>query len=240
LTEFIREFRRITGIMRLTYEQKTSECNVIFGFFQRFCVLADIATDIYHVEGARVPYYVCSLSVRNYLEMQACLLEGAYHSAVRSLRWLYEANLVGATSCINPALLGDRVSDKPAMELEEFEDLLKRIDTGVRIDRKKIFDSFSLPTDDLQKLYSDLCKYVHLSTVSFDKTLDFPNLQYVPEKFDEIFPTIMKTLDLVFWMESKMCLCYDRGTSEALLYYVKDHDGLNKYVQMTISLISNL
>jgi hypothetical protein len=172
--------------------------------------------------------------------MQACLLEGAYHSAARSLRWIYEANLVGATSCINPALLGNQINVTAPMELEEFEALLGRIDAGVKIDRRKIFEDFSLPTNDLQKLYSDLCKCVHLSIVSFDKTLDFPNLQYVPEKFDEIFPTIVKTLDLVFWMESKMCLCYDGGTSEALRYYLKDHDGLNKYVPMTISLISNL
>jgi hypothetical protein len=240
MTHFSREYRRIKGIIGLTNEEKPYECTIVFDMFERFCVLADIATDIYRVEGAKVPYYVCALSVRDYLEMQACLLEGAYHSAARSLRWLYETNVVGATSCVNPGLLENQNRARPPMELEEFENLLKRIDAGFVINRRLIFDSFSLPSNDLQKLYSDLCKYVHLSTISFDKTLDFPNIQYIPEKFDEIFPLILKTLDLVFWMECKMCLCYDGGTTKALQYYLNDNDGLNKHLPLTISLISNL
>jgi len=37
---------------------------------------------------------------------------GAYHSAGRSLRWLYEANLAGATACFNPSLLDNQYKGK--------------------------------------------------------------------------------------------------------------------------------
>lgn len=243
-SQFIREHRRISGIIRLTYQEKTIECESIFGFFQRFCTLADIAEDILRVEGARIPYYVCHLTLRNYLEMQACLLEGAYHSAARSLRWLFEMNVIGTTACVNPSLLDTQYSSEEPIDLEEFEQLLERCDTEEitigRGKRKRIFDEFSLPSDDLSLLYSDLCKYVHLSKISFDKALTWPNLQYIPEKFDEVFHFALKTIDLVFWMESKMCLCFDEDTEQALKFFLKDHDGLNQYIPLAVSLISSL
>jgi hypothetical protein len=176
--------------------------------------------------------------------MQVCLLEGAYHSAARSLRWLYEANVVGATACVQPSLLDDKYHSVNQMDLVEFEVLLERCDSEeLRIGRgkrKRIFEAFSLPDNDLSSLYLELCKYVHLSKISFDKTLDWPNLQYIPEKFSEIFVLTMKTMDLVFWMECKMCLCFNGGTSKALKSFLEDHDGLNKYAPMTVRLISNL
>lgn len=134
--------------------------------------MADIASNIYQDEGVSVPYYVCSLTLRNYFEIQACLLEGAYHSAARSLRWLFEVNVVGTTSCVDASLLDPQYSPGP-IDLEEFEELLEKVDEEklriTRGTRKKIFDQFSLPSDDLALLYSDLCKYVHLSQISFDK-----------------------------------------------------------------------
>jgi len=205
--------------------------------------MTDIAFNIFEVEGARIPYYVCSLTLRNYLEMQACLLEGAYHSAARSLRWLFEINVVGTTACVDASLLDQQYSSGP-IDLEEFERLLAKVDeeklTIGRGKRKKIFDQFSLPSDDLMLLYSKLCKYVHLSRISFDKTLDWPNLQYIPEKFDEIFQIALKTLDLIFWMESRMLICFDKGTAQALKYFLRDDDGLNQYLPMAVSLISSL
>jgi hypothetical protein len=206
--------------------------------------MADIAADIFRVERARVPYYVCHLTLRNYLEMQACLLEGAYHSAARSLRWLFESNVIGSTACVNPSLLDTQYRSEGPIDLEEFEQLLERCDTEEitigRGKRKKIFDEFSLPSDDLSLLYSDLCKYIHLSRISFDKTLTWPNLQYIPEKFDEVFHYALRTIDLVFWMESKMCVCFNKGTAQALKYFLRDRDGLNKHIPMTIKLISSL
>lgn len=206
--------------------------------------MADIANDIYRAEGVSVPYYVCQLTLRNFLEMQACLLEGAYHSAARSLRWLYEVNVIGATAIIEPSLLDNRYPSKSRLDLAKFEVLLERCDTGeVKIGRgkrKRIFDNFSLPSADLASLYSSLCKYIHLSKLSFDKKLDFPNLQYISEKFDDIFKLIVLTLDLVFWMQSKMCLCFNSGTAKALKYFLKDTDRLNVHIPMTVSLISSL
>jgi hypothetical protein len=244
LSQFTREYRRIDGTIKVTYREKTIECLTIFDFFQRFCVLADISADIFRVEGNKIPYYVGSLTLRNYLEMQACLLEGAYHSAARSLRWLFEMNVVGATACVNPSLLDEQFGSKAPTDQEEFERLLERCDTEEitigRGKRKRIFGEFSLPSEDLSLLYADLCKYVHLSKISFDKSLTWPNLQYIPEKFDEVFHFALRTIDLVLWMESKMCLCFDKGTTQALRYFLKNHDGLNQFIPITIKLISSL
>ena len=176
--------------------------------------------------------------------MQACILEGAYHSAARSLRWLFEINMIGATAIVKPILLDFHLSATQSLNLSEFENLLEQCDKEeISISkgkRKTIFDQFKLPSKDLMALYSDLCKYVHLSKISFDKTLDFPNLEYVPEKFDEIFPLAMQTIDFVFWMECKMCLCFKGGTAEALKFFLKDDDGLNHYIPLTMELISKL
>ena len=243
MNQFDREYDRIRGIIGLTYEQKRDDCDKIFDFFQRLCTMTDIAFSIFQSEGASIPYYVCSLTLRNYLEIQACLLEGAYPSAARSLRWLFEINVVGTTACVDASLLDTQNSSGP-FDLEEFERLLEKVDEGklkiTRGKRKEIFDQFSLPSDDLALLYSDLCKYVHLSQVSFDKTFVWPNLQYIPEKFDEIFQITLKTLDLIFWIESRMLLCFDKGTAQALKYFLRHDHGLNQYLPLTVSLISSL
>jgi len=202
------------------------------------------AVVVSRVEGNQIPYYVCSLTLRSYLEMQACLLEGAYHSAARSLRWLFEMNVIGAVACVNPSLIDRQYSSERPLVIEEFEQLLERCDAGEntigRAKHRVIFEEFSLPSDDSSSLYSDLCKYVHLSKISFDKKLTWPNLQYIAEKFEEISHFALKTIDLVFWMESKMCLCFDKGTKQALRFFLKDYGALNEYIPLTISLISCL
>jgi len=241
------EYERIVGIPKLTYSEKSYECKSIFGFFVRLCIIGDITNEVIpysKVESAEIPYYISHLTLRNHLEMQACILTGAYHSAARSLRWLFEMNVIGATACVKPVLLDYHLSATRGINLSAFEKFLERCDTGeVKIGKKKyqtIFDQFKLPSKDLLSLYSDLCKYVHPSKISFDKDLTWPNLQYIPEKFDEIFLFATKTLDLVFWMQSKMCLCFDGGIVQALKYFLKDDDGLNQYLPMTVLLLSSL
>jgi len=241
MLELERELRFITNVIKLTYEEKEHECEEIIAFFHRLCLMGDIAEDIYITERVQLPYYVCTLTIRNFLELQANLFQGAYQSAGRTLRWLYEANLTGATACINPSLLDGNFKESTSIKLDEFENWLDRYDKQeVRLMRKQIFDSFGLPSDDLNNLYSDLCKYIHVSKVSFDKRLDWPKLQYIQEKFDEVFELMKKTLDLVFWMESRMLLCYDRETSKALKGFLEDSDFLNQYIPLTVSLISSL
>jgi len=241
MSELERELRFITGVIKLTFAEKTTECQELVAFFYRLCLMGDIAQDIYITEGVGLPYYVCTLTIRNFLELQANLFQGAYHSAGSSLRWLYETNLAGAAACINPSLLDEQYKGSTSMSLSEFENWLDRCDKQeVKLMRRKILDSFGLPSDDLNRLYSDLCKYIHVSKVSFDKRLDWPKLLYIQEKFDEIFGLTKKTLDLVFWTESEMLLCYDGETSKALKGSLKDLAFLNRYVPMTVSLISSL
>ena len=241
---FETERREILGTIELTYNEKIDECEEIFKYFQRLCVMADIAADIFRVEGAQIPYLVSHLTARNYLEMQACILEGAYHSAARSLRWLYEINLIGATACIKPILLDHHFSATKGLTLPEFEEFLENIDEDVirfgNGKRATIFKQFKLPVNDLMSLYTDLCKYVHLSKISFDKELTFPSLQYISEKFDEVFLFLRRTLDLAFWMQSRMCLCFNGKTAKALKGFLEDSDKLNQYLPITISLISSL
>ena len=239
---FNREFNRIKGIISSTYREKTKECELLFDFFQDFCTLADIGYNVLRAEGNGIPYYVSSLTLRNYLEMQTCLLDGAYHTAARSLRWLYELNLVGATACIDASLL-DPQYVQGSIDLKEFENLLNRFDNkGGVIGRgklKKIFATFALPSNDWALLYSELCKYVHLSSVSFDKQLDWPNLQYIPEKFDEAFNLTIRTIDRIFWMESRMYLCFGGGTAEALKWFLGDA-SVKQNLPMTCLLLTGI
>lgn len=66
---------------------------------------------------------------------------GAYHSAGRSLRWLYEANLAGATACFNPSLLDNQYKGKK-IDLDEFEKWLTLYDKRERmLYRKQISEA---------------------------------------------------------------------------------------------------
>lgn len=241
MVTFERESRRIAGIIKLTFEQRRDECKEVFNFLDNLFVITDIGEDIFRVDGAAIPYYICALTARTYLEFQASLLQGAYHSAGRSLRWLYEANLAGATACIDPSLLDNQFSHRKTISLDEFEEWLKLYDKNKRkLNRPKIFEAFGLPVGELQNLYSDLCKYSHVSKISFDKKLDWPNLQYIPEKFDEMFALTRKTLDFILWLECNMLLCYDEETKEALEKFLKNYGPLASYIPMTTKLLSNL
>ena len=240
MSELETELKYMINVTGLTFEEKKDACEEIIDFLNRLFVMGDIAQDIYMTEKVGLPYYVCSLTVRSFLELQANLFQGAYHSAGRTLRWLYESNVAGATACISPSLLDERHKESTSMNLKEFENWLDQYDKREqKLKRTKIFNFFGLPSADLSKLYSDLCKYVHVSKVSFDKELDWPKLQYIEGKFDEILNLTKKTLDLVFWMESKMLLHFDGETSKALKHFLEDSESLNEYIPFTISLISS-
>lgn len=234
-----REF--INRVMRLTINQKREKCQIVVNFFYRLCDTTDIAEHILRAGQANLPYYVCILTLRIFLELQANLLQGAYHSAARSLRWLYETNIAGTTACISPYLLDRGYEGKSDLSTEEFEEWLDLYDRQeVRLIRKSILETFELPTEELDNLYSVLCKYIHVSKLSFDKELDFPKLQYISEKFDEMFELTIKTMDLVLWMQSRMLLRYKNGTAEALKGFLKNWGSINEYIPLTESLISNL
>ena len=241
MSEHARELSQITGVIKLTFRERHDECQDIINLFWRLCDKGDIAEDIYRAENAGLPYYVCTITIRAFLEMQANIFQGAYHSAGRSLRWLYENNVAGATACVNPSLLDDQYAGSTSLSLDEFETWLDRYDKNdVKLKRRDIFDYFGLPSADLNNLYYDLCKYVYVSRVSFDKEHDWPKLQYVQEKFDETFELLKKTMDLIFCMQSKMLLCYNGSTAGALKHFLNDRDSLNRYIPLTVSLISSL
>lgn len=153
--EFERTFERVTGITKLTYREKRDECDEIFRFLTDLLLMSDMGELIYREEGAGIPYYISALTVRTYLEFQANLFQGAYHSAGRSLRWLYEANLVGATACIEPSLLAEQFRGKESIKLNEFEKWLSLYDKRRRLERSKILEALGLPREEYKKLYSD-------------------------------------------------------------------------------------
>jgi hypothetical protein len=236
-----KEVTRVNNIMKLTCEQKTTECEETVDFFYRLCDMCDVAFDIWEVERKDLPYFVCSLSLRNFLESQASLFGGAYNSAGRALRWLYEANLAGAAACIKPSLLDEAYEDSESLTSDEFVNWLDRYDNReVQLSRRNIFDSCSLPTEQLNVLYADLCKYSHISKMSFNREETHPNLHYLPDRFDETFEIMTKTMDFTLLMESKMVLCWNHGTVGALKYMFNTKNPLNRYFPMTTTLINSL
>jgi hypothetical protein len=188
-----------------------------------------------------MPYFVCQLSLRSFLEVQASLFSGAYHSAGRTLRWLYEANLAGAAACVNASLLDNAYSGVANLSSDEFVDWLDRYDNReVQLGRKNIFDFCGLTAEPLNVLYADLCKYSHISKMSFDREETHPNLQYLENRFDETFGVMAKTLDFILLMESKMLLCWNHGTVGALKTLFNAKDPLNKHFPMTTTLIAGI
>ncbi|MEM3628927.1 MAG: hypothetical protein QXQ94_10150 [Candidatus Bathyarchaeia archaeon] len=240
LHELNRLLERINGIFELTYKEKMDECDEAIKYLNYLFVLTDIAQDIMLEGQSGIPYYVCSLSLRTYLEFLVNLFQGAYHSAARALRWLYEANLAGAAACIKPSLLSGEFIEVE-MDLDKFELWLALLDERrTEFPRKRIFEGLGLPAEKLQELFSDLCKYVHISRKSLDEKLTWPNLQYIPEKSDEILTLARKTVDLILWLECKMLLQYNDRTKEALKKLSKDIGALASKVPGTAELIYSL
>ena len=241
--EFNHLYERISNIMKLTYEEKRNECDRVLSFLLPLFIVTDISQDIFLTKQADIPFYISSLTLRAYLEFLINLLQGAYHSAARSLRWLYEINLAGTAACVDPSLLDPRFSGEK-MNLDEFKEWLRQYDNRVKtLNRQRIFEAFKVSEEkrqELDGLYRDLCKYVHISERSFDKKMTWPNPQYLPEKFDEVFAISMKTIDLIFWLECKMLLQFNEGTKEALRKLCKDLSTLTSSIPMTMDLLSSL
>jgi len=130
------------------------------------------------------------------------------------------------------------------MNLDEFKEWLRQYDNRVKtLNRQRIFEAFKVSEEkrqELDGLYRDLCKYVHISERSFDEKMTWPNPQYLPEKFDEVFAISMKTIDLIFWLECKMLLQFNEGTKEALRTLCKDLSTLASSIPMTMDLLSSL
>lgn len=232
--------RRINGIFKLTYKEKMDQCDEAIKYLTLLFSLTDIAEDIMLEGQSEIPYYICSLSLRTYLEFLVNLFQGAYHSAARALRWLYEANLAGAAACVKPSLLDDKFIEG-GMDLDKFESWLASFDGRRKVfSRKRICEGLGLSEEKLEELYSNLCKYVHISRKSIDAKLTWPNLQYLPEKFDEILALARKTMDLIFLLECKMLLQYNDRTKEAIKKLSEDVGALASKVPETTNLINNL
>lgn len=84
--------------------------------------------------------------------IQQCVIHGAYHSAIRELRYHLEAMVQAyALWKLHPdAPMNQKLALLPALERRKFRSLLRR--SGVE-------------EEALCKLYGDLCKYVHPSSV---------------------------------------------------------------------------
>jgi len=128
---FENEIKQINNIMNYTYKFRKDKIDIIFDIFNRLCLLGDISEDIYRVDAIDLPFFITQLTVRTFLEFQACIFEGAYYSAGRTLRWLYETNLTGATARIHPILLDKSYSAISTLDLEQFEKYLEKYDEGV-------------------------------------------------------------------------------------------------------------
>ncbi|MDR0372145.1 MAG: hypothetical protein LBI79_01060 [Nitrososphaerota archaeon] len=215
--------------MELSKQEKRHECEVLHDFFVNQLEIAEQTYDIQSkavgVTGAEIPCHVVPLITRAYLEMEACLLEGAYHSAKRTLRWMHETSMIGTVACVNAKLLGvdsKWLSEKAkwlndpydkTLSIQQFEEMLQAYDEHkLKFDSNVLYKQIGLSNHDrkkLYKLYSDLCKYVHLSRESFDLECRWSNLQFMPEQFDVTYDLVLRTMDFVFYMESYLCAFFN-------------------------------
>jgi hypothetical protein len=205
---------RINGIFGLTIAQKCQECITLVEFFNIRMVLNDLSKDweggiiATSAKGAEIPAHIIPLISRAYLEMKACLLGGAYQSVARTLRWMFEASMVGAVSCVSANLL--KKCYENTLSFEQFTDLIHELDNRkLHLRRKEIYEKLGLLTTDMTKLYADLCKYSHVSRESVDLAYHWPNLQFLSDQFDKLYNLVLRTMDFVFYMESKLCVHFD-------------------------------
>jgi len=204
-----------------TLEAREEKFRDIYAVVVHLFLLSDIGEDIARAEGSKIPYFTAAISARSYLGFMYNLLFGDYHSAARSLRWLYETNLAAAAALISPELLHKEFSGKSSIDISQFDNWLDLYDKReVKFRRKCVLKGLGLPVKDLNDLYSHLCKHTHISKVSYDgKT--WPKLYFDEEKFDEIYFLTMRTLDLILLLLCHMLLLFNGETKTALKKYLK-------------------
>jgi hypothetical protein len=131
-----------------------------------------------------------------------------YSSSARTLRWILESGLSTYAACKNGYLLTNNQSDRDRrLSYTKYIRWLKKIDnrqlkfTGPN--RINILRSLGFNPNEVkeaEKLYSNLCKHIHLSQISFNMDyVEIPDLTVVLEEFSTIYRLNCKSMDIVMF-----------------------------------------
>ncbi len=136
------------------------------------------------------------------------LLSGAHSAAARTLRWILETTL-GATVAVVDGSILDNSKPHAPLSVAGFQNWLRKYDSNnrqFRLHRDKILLTLGASQAELsdeQRLYSDLCKYSHLSETSFIKRVKSGwfdvglNTNY--PLFDRVYVLALRTADYILF-----------------------------------------
>lgn len=200
-----REWRYLTRLANQTLKEKWKECCTINKILHHLFLLGDLGEDILRSKGrGKVPYYANMLCIRSYLGFTYSLLFGDYASSARVLRWIYEACLSASAACINGQILTGDARDSGYLSFVKFNNWLRDLDQRkvkfVRSHRRntlRLLGLSSTEIDDAEKLFGNLCKHVHISSISFNRRyVGIPDLTLDFRDFSRIHCLNTKTIDL--------------------------------------------
>jgi hypothetical protein len=143
-----------------------------------------------------------SFLVQEWLSFMLCNYVGAYSSASRTLRWIYESTLAATMALTNPSLLLCKPTSHP-LTYEAFRSWLWKYDNrAVHFPRKESLKAIGLNLKEQLRyngLYSMLCKYSHISAKHFSIPEPIPDLVFNLEDFDVVSRYAYRTMDLAFF-----------------------------------------
>lgn len=152
-----------------------------------------------------------SFLIPEWLSFMLCDYLGAYSSAARTLRWIYESALASAVATLDGSLL---LGGTPkSLTKSQFRKWLWKYDhqkmTNVSFPRKNALRVIGLPSMDQTRyieLYSTLCKFSHVSEKHFVHPEPIPDLVFNLKQFDAVSRYAYKTMDLAFFCVIKAIL----------------------------------
>lgn len=199
------EWRYLTGLTNQTLKEKWNECCTTNKILHHLFLLGDLGEDILgSKKRGKVVYYINMMCIRSYLGFTYSLLFGDYASSARVLRWIYEACLSASAACINGKILTGSARDSGYLGFTKFSNWLRDLDQRkvkfVRSHRKNILKLLGLSSTeigDADDLYKNLCKHVHISSISFNRRyVGIPDLTLDFREFSKIHRLNTKTMDL--------------------------------------------
>jgi len=204
--EIRNSLRRLEGLTSQTLQQKWDEYCTMNCVFQHLCLLEDLGLDILRDRSrGKVVVHINRLVELTYLGFMYSMLFGDYFSSARSLRWIYEGGLAAfGASRDGEVLTGDH-NDSGYLSIAKFERWMRDLDLRKPrakfgpTNRERILMLLGLSQEERDRykgLYSDLCRYSHLSKISLRRDTLVPNLTIDLREFSRVYRMNVRTMDL--------------------------------------------
>ncbi len=146
-----------------------------------------------------------SLLIPEWLAFMLCNFTGAYPTAARTLRWIFESGIASTAAVLDRSLLIENSHSKKPLSSHQFREWLRdydnqRVSLG-RTKRDRILERIGLTATEratARETFETLCKFVHISSRHFsyirvpDITMNLPN-------FNRISKLAYRTMDLVLY-----------------------------------------